>query len=206
MPTSEPSIIFENHEFLLIDKPAGWLSIPGRTPEATVITQWLEQRLSQPAWVVHRLDRFTSGIMLYAKNKEAHQLANSWFFKREVKKIYHFIAISPPSRPAIQIKTPIQGKPSQTLFEVIEKGPRAFLGKATPMTGRFHQIREHAKIAGFPLLGDTAYGGPEFFETEEGPIAIPRVLLHAKELTLPFGTFQAELAADMLKWREEILK
>ncbi len=201
-----PTILHESDEFIILNKPAGWLSIPGRTPEEQVITQWLENHLKQPAWVVHRLDRFTSGIILFAKTKEAHKNANHWFLKREVKKIYHFFASPPPSRPAIQIKTPIQGKPSQSLFEVLEKGPHAFYGKATPLTGRFHQIREHASEGGFPLLGDKPYHGAMTWLIDGVKTEVPRIFLHAESLTLPFGVFQAPLPKDMLKWKQEILK
>ncbi len=146
------------------------------------------------AFIVHRLDRFTSGVMLIAKTKEFHRTANTWFEKRIVKKTYHFLASPPPSRPAVQIKTPVDGKPAQTLFEVLEKTPRVFYGKATPLTGRFHQIREHAAEAGFPLLGDRAFGGAPG----------PRVCLHAHSLETPAGTFIAPLARDLVEfWKEQ---
>lgn len=160
-----------------------------------MITEWLKITAPRSTpFTVHRLDRFTSGIILYAKTAEAHEQANQWFQDRTVKKIYHFLASPPPSRPAIQIKTPVQGKPAQTLFEVIKPftaptGLACFYGKATPLTGRFHQIREHARDAGFPILGDPSTNGAEF----EG---VERVCLHAYELSLPFGTYRAELPED----------
>lgn len=190
---TEPAILFENSDYLILNKPSGWLSIPARHPEPTdlVLSQWLGTRAP---FTVHRLDRYTSGIMLFAKTEAAHKAANLWFMNREVKKIYHFVAAPGagkpiPSRPAIQMKTPVDGKPAQTLFEIIRKGPTAFYGKATPLTGRFHQIREHALEAGFPLLGDRAYHGL-------CNDLIPRVMLHAQTLTLPFGTFEAPLPED----------
>jgi 23S rRNA pseudouridine1911/1915/1917 synthase len=212
MSATLPRIVFENDSYWLIDKPAGWLSVPGRPethrdPAASppVVTEWLKgaygvrhlggAQVSDTVGVVHRLDRFTSGIMIYAKTALAHEQANSWFMNREVKKTYQFLASPPPSRPAIQIKTPVHGKPAQTLFEVIShhtgpEGQAYFFGKATPLTGRFHQIREHARDAGFPILGDPSTHGLTFAGVE-------RVCLHAFELALPFGTFQAPLAADL---------
>ncbi len=193
----EPSleIIHDSDDFVVINKPAGWLSIPARKPEATdlVVSEFLARSRSLTPFIVHRLDRFTSGVMMVAKTKEFHRIANDWFLKRTVKKTYHFLASPPPSRPAIQIKTPIEGKPSLTLFEVLEKTESAFYGKATPLTGRFHQIREHAAEAGFPLLGDRGYGG--------GPG--PRVCLHAHALETPKGAFVAPLAQDLADfWKE----
>lgn len=189
-----PRIILESDDFVFIDKPAGWLSIPAREPKATdlVVSDWVRTALSLTPFLVHRLDRFTSGVMMLAKNKESHRLANSWFEKRIVKKTYHFLASPPPSRPAIQIKTPIDGKPSQTLFEILETTESAFYGKATPLTGRFHQVRAHAAEAGFPLLGDRAFGGAEG----------PRVCLHAHSLDTPIGRFTAPLALDLeILWK-----
>jgi len=205
MPLSLPIILFESPEFLVLDKPAGWLSIPARVPEAShqVVSQWLGDRAP---FVVHRLDRFTSGVMLFAKTKEAHQTANRWFLNREVKKTYHLLAAPAantpmPSRPAIQVKTPVDGKPAQTLFEILKKGTSALYLKATPLTGRFHQIRAHAQEAGFPILGDKPHHGSPTFSAADGSLhTVPRVMLHAKSLTLPFGEFQAELPEDFARF------
>jgi tRNA pseudouridine32 synthase/23S rRNA pseudouridine746 synthase len=185
---SEPVVLQETDDFIVIDKPPGWLSIPAREPKATdlVVSGFLSAAGMTPL-MIHRLDRFTSGVMIVAKNPAFHRTANSWFEKRIVKKTYHFLASPPPSRPAIQIKTPVEGKPAQTLFEILEKTGDAFYGKATPLTGRFHQIRAHAADAGFPLLGDVAFGGRP----------APRVCLHAHSLETPAGMFTAPLAADL---------
>jgi 23S rRNA-/tRNA-specific pseudouridylate synthase len=207
---NQPEILFINNDFLILNKPAGWFSIPGRTPTPKdhVISEWVAKELKieesdTTPFIVHRLDRYTSGIMLFAKNKEAHQQANAWFQNREVKKVYHFFASPTPTRPAIQIKTPIEGKAAQTLFEVIEKKENYFYGRATPQTGRFHQIREHARDAGFPILGDLPYGGAKSLKLSTGQaILFPRVCLHAYELTLPFGSFQAPLPADLVAYQE----
>lgn len=199
MAPTVPRIVFENESYWLVEKPAGWLSVPGREPKPTdqVVTKWLASIAPKGVepFTVHRLDRFTSGIMLYAKSASAHEEANQWFQDRAVKKIYRFFASPVPTRPAIQIKTPVHGKPAQTLFEIISRhrsptGLDYFYGKATPLTGRFHQIREHARDAGFPILGDPSTGGATFDGVE-------RVCLHAYELTLPFGHYQAALPEDL---------
>ena len=208
----QPSVLFEDQDFIVLDKPAGWFSIPGRDPgsEVPVLSSWLARHLNLGAeptnpFIVHRLDRFTSGVILFAKNTESHKKANAWFLKREVKKVYHFLASPPPSRPAVQVRTAIEGKPAQTLFEVIRKNEIVFYGKATPLTGRFHQIREHAQEAGFPLLGDKPYGGLKEIKVKGHFFSFPHFCLHAQELTLPFGTFQAPLPQDLKTLIEEIL-
>ncbi len=187
--TNIPHLLFQSEDFLAVEKPAGWLSIPAREPKPgdQVLSRWLGETTGQPVYVIHRLDRFTSGIMLFARSEKTHRLGNVWFQNRLVKKTYHFLASPPPGRPAIQVKTPVDGKPATTLFEVIDKTPTHFYGRATPLTGRFHQIREHAAEAGFPLLGDHAYSG--------APSA--RVCLHAFELETPVGTFTSPLASDL---------
>ncbi|NDG83963.1 MAG: RNA pseudouridine synthase [Proteobacteria bacterium] len=191
-----PRILFTSADFAVLDKPPGWLSIPSRdpVPGEPVVSHWLGAHLSSPVRVVHRLDRFTSGVMIFALNEESHRAANEWFRTRSVKKIYRFIASPVPARPAIQIRTPVDGKPAQTLFEVLESRGRIFLGKATPLTGRFHQIRDDAKVAGFPILGDKAYGGEP----------APRVCLHAASLETPIGNFTAPFAPDLQAFWETL--
>ncbi len=195
-----PKIIFDHKDYFILNKPAGWYSIPSRspTPGELNLTSWIKSEMKQEPWIVHRLDRFTSGVILFAKSREAHREGNRWFAEKIAKKTYHFFASACagsalPGRPAVQLKTPIDGKPSQTLFEVIQTKPHFFYGKATPLTGRFHQIREHAQQGHFPLLGDARYG----FDASVAGTDFHRVALHAYELTLPLGTFHAELPKDM---------
>lgn len=204
---SGPQIIFENDHFWLIDKPAGWLSIPGRDTTTTAppnLVKWIQETSGTPAWIVHRLDRFTSGMILFAKSAVSHREANQWFEQRKVKKVYQGLAVSLdgsplPGKPAHQIKTPIDGKTAQTLFEVIRCYPGFFHFKATPITGRFHQIRAHAQTGHFPLLGDFAHG----FPSDHPSKPFGRVALHASELTLPFGTFRSELPDDFTHYLKE---
>lgn len=200
-------ILFKNDDFVVINKPAGWLSIPAREPKPSDQVVTLSLRNLEhvgSAWPVHRLDRFTSGVMLIALSEEAQRKGAMWFQNREVKKVYHFFACPTPSRPAVQIKTPVDGKPAQTLFEVLEKKGDFFLGRAIPLTGRFHQIRDHAEQAEFPILGDHTHGGLEMVPHLNGERPVPRVCLHAYSLKTPLGEFQAPLPDDMKKLWEEI--
>ena len=184
-----PGILHQSADFLVLDKPAGWLSIPAREPKPTdrVVSHWVTEITGLQSFVLHRLDRFTSGVMIFALHAEAHRIGNSWFREKKAKKVYQFLASPPPSKPAIQVRVPVGGKPAQTLFEVIEKTEAAFFGRATPLTGRFHQIREHASEAGFPLVGDRTFKG----------LPAPRVCLHAYLLETPAGSFTAPFPEDL---------
>lgn len=204
----KPEILFENNDYLVLNKPAGWFSIPARepSPKDLVLSQWIKENHQSEAWTIHRLDRFTSGIILFAKNKTAQQEGNSWFQNRKIKKTYQFLASPPPRMPAIQIREPVEDKPSQTLFEVIQKSGNVFFGKATPLTGRFHQVRAHAAAGGFPILGDEKFGGKSSLMIQDEVISFPRFCLHAFELQLPFGTFQAPLTQDLLELKGKLIQ
>jgi tRNA pseudouridine32 synthase/23S rRNA pseudouridine746 synthase len=201
--SASPKVLFEDNAFLVVEKPAGWLSIPAREPKSEDQVMSHVLRAHGEIRVVHRLDRFTSGVMLFAKSEIAQKEATKWFEKREVKKVYRFLAAPLPSRPAVQVKTPVDGKSAQTLFEVLEKTAHAFLGQATPLTGRFHQIRAHAEEAGFPILGDEKHGGEYTYIFGNHTVQVPRVCLHAYQLTLPIGEFKMDLPEDMMRvWKE----
>ncbi len=207
LPSVEfPQILFENSDYLALNKPSGWFSIPARepSPQDLVLTEWIKNKHGTEAWTIHRLDRFTSGIILFAKNKIAQVEGNSWFQNREIKKTYQFLAAPPPRMPAIQIREPVEGKASQTLFEVLQKNEIAFFGKATPLTGRFHQVRAHAAAGGFPILGDEKFGGKSTLLVDGDVLTFPRFCLHAFELQLPFGTFQAPLAPDLINLKQKL--
>lgn len=202
----KPEVLFENSDYLALNKPAGWFSIPAREPrpQDQVLTEWIKNTYGTEAWVIHRLDRFTSGIILFAKNPSSQKEGNFWFQERKIKKTYQFLASPPPRLPAVQIREPVDEKPAQTLFEVIQKNEIAFFGKATPLTGRFHQIRDHAAFGGFPILGDEKFGGKTSLLQGTEVIHFPRFCLHAFELQLPFGTFQAPLAKDLVELKQKI--
>jgi 23S rRNA-/tRNA-specific pseudouridylate synthase len=211
-----PELFYQNQDYLVVGKPSGWLSVPAREPKPddAVMSHYL-RTYSDDLRVVHRLDRFTSGVMIFAKSESAQKEASKWFEKRIVKKVYHFLATPAPTRPAVQVKTPVDGKTALTLFEIVEKGALAFYGKATPLTGRFHQIREHAEVGGFPILGDKTYHGkmelkiPVRDQSEllsgdtsatsgrTEKLIVPRVCLHAARLELPFGVFEMPMPEDM---------
>ncbi len=199
-PKLEPQIVHTSEDWLVIDKPAGWLSIPGRS-EAPVLSQWLEAKFGQ-IWIVHRLDRETSGAILFARNAMAHKKAGLWFQKHEVKKVYHCIAQGRPMLPVLKIKSPIEGAPSLTQVEVKEKFEQAFLAQVRLHTGRRHQIRIHLSSVGYPLYGDPLYQGSKVLElSTHAQLEVNRVALHASRLELPSGEkFDIPLPEDFLFW------
>jgi 23S rRNA-/tRNA-specific pseudouridylate synthase len=155
--------------------------------------------------VVHRLDRETSGVILFALTPEAHQKANQWFSARETKKTYGLLALGVPSAPILKINDPIQGAPSTTQVEIKEKYEEGFFAFARPVTGRRHQIRIHLKLKGHPLFGDLKYGGASEITFKKSKKIVNRVALHALRLELPSGEkFEAPMPEDFSGWLEAL--
>lgn len=201
-----PCVLARTSEWLVVFKPAGWLSIPGRAISGSknappVLSEWAASSHG-PIWIVHRLDRETSGVVLLARTAEAHRRAGIWFQRHEVRKAYDLLAIGAPRAPVVRIKAPIEGSPSVTQFELKEAFAECFLARALPLTGRRHQIRIHLSGEGHPILGDTTYGGPAKLGIGSGGLLnVGRVALHAARLELPSReVFEAPWPADFAGW------
>ncbi|MFL5814023.1 MAG: RluA family pseudouridine synthase [Bdellovibrionia bacterium] len=202
-----PEVIGNTDRWFVVAKPAGWLTIPGRASNQgvshPVLQEWAEAAHGAKLWVVHRIDLETSGVVLFAKTAESHRVANQWFEKHEVKKAYDFLAQGNPTSPIMKASDPIEGKPSVTQLEVKERFQGAYLGRATPLSGRRHQIRIHLLKKGHPILGDETYGGPKQIESLN--LDIGRVALHAAKLELPGGErFEAPWPEDFQSWVEKL--
>jgi RluA family pseudouridine synthase len=202
-------VLFEDSRFIAVDKPPGLLSIPGRDPKELSVTKVLKRtRSGKPIFVVHRIDRDTSGVLLLAKSEEAHRLANAWFSGHELRKEYLAIAQGTPRLPAFRVNALVEGKPSLSQFRVVERFPMAdaFLARARIATGRRHQIRIHLAHEAFPILGDVKYGGPR---VRDG-IRFARVALHAELLVLPSDgdhpsvEIRAPLPSDFNAWLDAL--
>ena len=183
-------ILHLDEHILVIDKPSGLSVLPeGWEPDAPYLRQMLEDEFEQ-VWVVHRLDKVTSGVMIFALTAEAHRGLNRQFERHEVEKLYHAIVEGLPpwdehtARHMLQTnvgrkhRTVVvhkRGKNSETHFKVLKRGQDKALVEAHPKTGRTHQVRVHLSALGFPLLGDNLYGASE---TE----LIKRPALHAYSL------------------------
>jgi tRNA pseudouridine32 synthase/23S rRNA pseudouridine746 synthase len=198
-------VLSETPEWFVVNKPAGWLTIPGRGhADAPVLLDWVRQKKPE-AMVVHRLDLQTSGVVLFALGPDAHRKANQWFSHRETKKIYLLLASGIPAAPILKITAAIEGTPATTQVEVKESYQEGFLASARPVTGRRHQIRIHLKSKNHPLWGDAQYDGPKEIGFQSSTLTVSRVALHASRLELPSGEkFEAPLPEDFSHWLSEL--
>jgi len=165
------SIIFENDAFVAVNKPAGMLTIPDREQSEKSLNEFLLDKYGS-IFTVHRLDRDTSGIVLFAKNEQAHKYFSRLFEERKIEKYYLGIVLGNPSEKSGLIDAPIaehpvnkgmmtihrNGKESSTEYQVLESHNNFSLVSFQLHTGRTHQIRVHAKSIGHPLACDILYG------------------------------------------------
>lgn len=193
-------ILFEDPRFLVVDKPPGWLTIPGRDPAERSLIETLRQ--TRPGLlVVHRIDRETSGVVLFAKTPDSHRLANGWFEKHEVKKEYLALVRGDPQLPVFKIQLPIEGAKAITQATIEKRFRGCTLLRVRIVTGKRHQIRIHLSGHGHPILGDPTYGGTRLISDGSHELRFERVALHAARLTLPTGeTIEAPLPADFEGW------
>jgi 23S rRNA pseudouridine955/2504/2580 synthase/23S rRNA pseudouridine1911/1915/1917 synthase len=184
-------IIHQDKSIIVINKPASLSVLPeGWDPDAPYLRQMLEDEYKQ-VWVVHRLDKITSGVMVFALTAEAHRELNRQFEQHEIEKTYQAIVEGVPpwdertarhmlrtnvGRKHRTVVVHKRGKNSETEFRVLKRGQEHALIEAHPKTGRTHQVRVHLSAMGFPILGDLLYGAAE-------TTRIARPALHAIELT-----------------------
>jgi 23S rRNA pseudouridine955/2504/2580 synthase/23S rRNA pseudouridine1911/1915/1917 synthase len=210
-------IVYENDDFIALNKPAGLLSIPDREGKEISLKTLLKEKYARPddpsrrgqVFIVHRLDRNTSGVIVFAKNEETHKHLSGQFEKRQTEKIYVGLVVGSPADKKGSINKPIaehsvkrgmmiihpRGKESLTDYEVLEDfGIYSWL-QFRIHTGRTHQIRIHMKDIGNPVVCDELYGDgkPVLLssikskfklskkEEEERPI-LKRLALHAYKL------------------------
>jgi RluA family pseudouridine synthase len=193
-------ILHEDEHLLVLYKPAGLPVLPdGWEKDAPYLLKSLEERYGR-IFIVHRLDKITSGVMVFARDAETHRALNIQFESHQAEKVYHAIVQGNPKWDEKIAKHPLRanvghkhrtmvddrnGKPSETRFKVLKRFQArpeqgrgdSVLIEAKPMTGRTHQIRVHAYALGHPLLGDILYGAEE---TD----VIARPALHAYSLTI----------------------
>jgi tRNA pseudouridine32 synthase / 23S rRNA pseudouridine746 synthase len=189
-------ILFESADILAVNKPEGLTSIPGSEKGKDTLVEMLSKQYDQKLFVVHRLDRDVSGVMLLARTAAAHKWLNDQFSAHTVKKTYLALVHGSPDPAQGVINKPIhkfgsgrmgvdqlRGKPSKTEYEVVETLGKFSLVKAQPLTGRTHQIRVHFYSIGHPIAGDRLYG------EKAAQAAFPRMMLHAQSIVfkLPSG-------------------
>ncbi len=203
--------LYEDEDYIIINKPARLLSIQdrfdGALPSARSL---LQEELKQPVFVVHRLDRETSGIMAFAKHEESHRHLSVLFEHHDVGKFYAGLVLGTPSPEAGRIEAPIARHPSQdgkmcvspdgkhsvTDYKVVESWPLFALMQWQIHTGRTHQVRVHMSSIGHPIVCDSVYGDGKAFllstikknfklgkhEEEERPL-LSRLALHAYRIS-----------------------
>ena len=205
-----PEIIFENDDIVAINKPAGLLSIPDREGKDISLKKLLQDKYGK-IFTVHRLDKETSGVIVFARNEESHKFLSESFEARSVEKLYLGIVSGTLAEKKKRIELPImenparrgtmiihqKGKPSITEYEVLEEWKKYSLLRFTILTGRTHQIRVHMQNEGHSIVCDALYGDPcpirlstikknytlSKNDDEERPI-LKRLGLHASQLSL----------------------
>ena len=194
-------IIYQDNDLVVLNKPSGILSVPGRLAEHQDCLQNRVQRVLPSATIVHRLDMATSGLMIMALNKPAHVAISRQFEQRKTHKSYLarvFGSVKQsegsvdlplicdwPNRPKQKVDHE-NGKPSLTHYRVLssssnaneDNGTESTLLELTPVTGRSHQLRIHMLALGHPILGDKLYAHPE------ARAMSCRLQLHALKLSL----------------------
>lgn len=209
-------IIYQDNNVLVIDKPAGIAVHPANgIPNGETIIEQLK-KLGQDTYLVHRLDKETSGVMIFAKNVLAKVFLQQQFKNRSVKKTYialvvgkpkHFEAILtyPVARhPKNPLKRAVRGsgKPAETRYKTLKSYNAATLLEAKPTTGRTHQIRVHLAHMGNPIVGDSLYGTAD--------VDLGRQFLHAAklEIALPSGeskVFESPLPKDLKDYQNNLV-
>lgn len=182
-------LLYEDKDFLAVYKAAGFNS--QRTPyqlkgtvEYAVECYMKSIGLKDPARVVHRLDRGTSGVMFFPKHKQAATYISRLLKEGKVQKSYWALVQGSPDQESWKVDAPLDrvskfrygvsptGKPAKTVFYVMGEGKGVTAVEAKPLTGRTHQIRVHLAHSGFPIVGDESYGG----------VPAQRMMLHCRAM------------------------
>jgi RluA family pseudouridine synthase len=166
-------------------------TLPGGSSEEPTALAEAQALVGEKLYVVHRLDRETSGVLVFARSREAHRFINAQFSRRLVSKTYLALVRGALAEDAGEITEPLRefgsgrvgvdrrrGKGSLTRYAVVERLGGFTLVRAHPLTGRRHQLRAHFYNLGHPIAGDPRYGNP----AEQA--AFPRLMLHATSIRL----------------------
>lgn len=170
-----PCVVFEDADLLVVNKPPGWNTHSPAPFAGEGIHEWFRNR--SPRWerlaIIHRLDKDTSGLLVFGKTPDANRSLTEQFARRKVEKEYVLVTDRPIKRDPWVVRSTIRrmgdryiagsqqdgGDPAETRFRVLKTDETGTWVAAEPVTGRTHQIRVHASSNGFPILGDILYGG-----------------------------------------------
>lgn len=188
-------LIHRDDDFMVIHKPAGLLTVPGKTEDLQDCLINRLVKLEPKTLLIHRLDRDTSGILAFGLSKWGQKTISRQFQERQTDKTYQAMVagtlegegtievpvVYDPSRPPLHIADPAHHKPAITHWQAIEhfniQGQPVTRVKLTPITGRSHQLRVHMQYLGHPIIGDTLYA------TSEQQQLSSRLCLHAERLS-----------------------
>jgi RluA family pseudouridine synthase len=215
-------VLWSDETLLVVNKPAGLPTLPdGYDPQLPYLKSLLEPVFGR-LWIVHRLDRAASGVLVLARTAETHRTLNTQFETRQLSKAYHALVKGSPPWDEKTVELPLlpdgdrkhrtivdhrQGRPSVTDLRVLERLSQYTLVEALPKTGRTHQIRVHLAAQGFPIAADALYGdGKGIYLSEikpgyhlgsggEHPL-LGRLGLHAWSLMIEHPLTHAELCFE----------
>lgn len=205
LPAFQDLIIFENDDYVVINKPPFLATLDERVGGAPNILRLARQEYDD-IQACHRLDKETSGALALAKNPDAYRNLAMQFEDRKVRKVYHAVGWGVHEFDGLRVERNIEtttkgkarlapgGKHAETLVRTLETYTRHTLFECLPVTGRMHQIRLHLMYLQAPIVGDKVYGGEDFYlstikrkfnmkQGEEEQPFIKRFALHARQLT-----------------------
>ena len=201
-------VVYEDNWLFIVDKPSGLLSIPTPRNERVTLSSILNDELknkniSYRLHPCHRLDRETSGLMIYAKGKSVQKKMMELFKARRIKKTYLAFVQGALSKSHSEIKYPLEGRAALTKYRVVDQRKEFSVVEVLPLTGRTNQIRIHFKQLGHPLMGETKYAFRRDFK-----IKAKRLCLHAQRLEFihPVTQKMLHLDTELPKDLEEFLK
>ena len=202
------ALLFVDDSLLVVNKPAGMLSVPGRGADLQDCMAARVQAEVPDALVVHRLDMATSGLLVFARGKAAQRRLSHAFAQREVEKRYVAVVAGRvladageidlplitdwPNRPRQKVDLSV-GKPSVTRYRVIRRTDGDTRLELEPVTGRSHQLRVHLLALGHPILGDALYAPADVVASAD------RLMLHARSLA-----FAHPVHGEMLSFDSEV--
>lgn len=220
MKLDKERILFRDQDLIVIDKPAGMATQPAPSRYQGTVYAELQNLLIDPRrkghrpsiGMVQRLDRDTTGVMVFSIHQRAHKRLTEAFREREIDKVYWALIAGRPQHDQgrfcsllarrrstnLMVSVARGGKPAETHYRLLQTMGQVSLVEVRLLTGRSHQIRAHFSEAGLPLLGDVAYGGPHMFNQ----LTVSRQMLHSRELSFSHPvtggklSFTAPLPAD----------
>ncbi len=199
-------LLYEDEDLYVVDKPAGLVTAPTPESDRGNLAEQLSQRAGRPVFVVHRLDRPTSGVLVVARTDLANRALGAAFAAHTLEREYRAVVCGHYAGPTT-IDRPVGGRRAVTHVEPLQQFADATLLRVTLETGRSHQIRLHTAGFGHPVAGDTQHGGERSRQFMPRP---PRLALHARVLGFPHPRtgvamrFEREMPDELTAWMAQL--